>query len=273
MSKPKSLQPTITPILVSFDLEADDALIRGHGVRFRHFRAVRCPVGMSDIYDNRAPHPDHAGCSNGFLYQDIGLVTAHFSGNSEDTRKIDVGLIDGSSVQASFPRFYDETEDPVMIVPFDRFYLEEPGITVVNWQLFHHNLSGVDKFRYPLESVEHLVDSSGTVYQEGIDFAIKDGIIHWGSKRPKFDPDTQKGCVCSIRYRYRPYYYCSRLIHEIRVAQRENPVTGERYINRVGQNVILTREYIFEKNQNDSDTPIDDLRANRLPVDITFGNR
>src|SRR5882724_6685003 len=92
---------------VSFDIEAFDQLIVVHGVEMVHFRAMRCPVGMTDMFDHRRPHEDHSGCSNGFLYKEAGLVTTVLMSNGKTQNLIDTGIIDNATVQAIFPVHYD----------------------------------------------------------------------------------------------------------------------------------------------------------------------
>jgi hypothetical protein len=236
---------------ISFDVEAFDDLLRSQGVTFVHYRAMRCPVGMVDEFDTRRPHEDHSGCSNGFLYTEAGTITCLFAGNSTQPMMTDVGVQDGSTVSVTLPRFYDGCKDPVFIAPFDRLFLAEPHITVVNWQLFHHNPTGPDKLNFMVCSVQDLVDSQNRKYTQDKDFVVKDGLLHWVGDRPGADPQTGKGLVCSVRYGYRPHWYVKHLGHEVRVTQAENPVTGERMVQRMPQAVVLQREYVFLKEQND----------------------
>ena len=50
--------------VVEFDPEEFDVAIRGAGVGFVHYRAMKCPVGIVDRDDSRRPHEDHSGCFN-----------------------------------------------------------------------------------------------------------------------------------------------------------------------------------------------------------------
>jgi hypothetical protein len=236
---------------ISFDIEAFDNLLRSQGVTFIHYRGTRCPVGMIDEFDTRRPHEDHEGCSNGFLYTKAGEITCLFNGNGTSTSLQDVGVVDGSTVSVTLPRFYDDSTEPVRIAAFDRMYLSEIGISVSFWQLFRHSPSGIDKLSFPVSTVQDLIDSQGKRYFEG-DFEIRaDGKLAWTAKKPGLDPETGKGLVCSVRYTYRPYWYVKQLVHEVRVTQAEDPLTGARVINRMPQAVVLQREYVFENADRD----------------------
>lgn len=252
----------IPPTDLSIDFNAFDRAIRSQGVRLVHYRALRCPVGMTDIGDNRRPHPDHSGCSNGFLYFKAGVCTALFTGNSKHKNPAEIGFYDGSTAQVTFPTHYDDSEDAVIVAPFDRFYLEEDAITVPMWQLFLHHETGQDRLKYPVIKVEQLVDSRGEKYNQDQDFVVTDGQIQWlGGRRPVSELNlgpgagtgTDRGAVCSVRYQYRPFWYCGQVLHEVRVAQVQDPISGTRTLMRMPQSVMLHREYVSLNKQQDQE--------------------
>ncbi len=272
---PETSYPMIFPSqAVSFDPEAFDELIRTQGVQLIHWRSMRCPVGMVDPDDVlRRPHEHHQDCSNGFVYTLAGTVTAGFQGNSSQAQFIDAGQLDGSTVQIVLPRFYDDKPDiEVAVVQFDRMYLKEEAITVVDWHTFAHNISGIDKLQFPVVHVTDLMDSHGNLYREDVDFEVRGGKLHWGSRRPGVDPKTQKGVVCSARYSYRPFWYVKSLMHEVRVAQIEDEFGG-RSVHRMPQAALLQRERFFEKEQNDPEAPNSSGRQHAGPGSGTFGPR
>jgi hypothetical protein len=265
---------------VSFDIEAFDQLIVVHGVEMVHYRAMRCPVGMTDMYDSRRPHDDHESCSNGFVYKKAGTVTTVLMSNGKTQNLIDTGIIDNATVQAIFPVHYDRdpmSPEPLYechVAPFDRFYLKDDTLTVIHWQLFEAHQTGKDRLHYPVVSVEHIIDADGHEYGSE-DYNINaDGQIVWiGSRRPGFDPNTGKGVVCSIRYRYRPYWYVDHLLHEIRVARAED-ITGERVAHRMPYSALLTRERFFENEQKDDEAALpNSLRQVVGPASGGFGPR
>jgi len=236
---------------ISFDYEAFDNLLRSQGVRFVHWQATRCPVGMVDLDDNRRPHEDHANCTNGFLYEKVGIVTILFTSNSKTKNKDDLGYWDGSTVQVTLPRFYDDQpEKRVYIAPFDRLYLEEESIMVPSWQLFKCHETGDERLKYKAEQILFLIDSRGEKYTEGQDFCLHNGHIRWTGRRPVGNidlgplPNPDPGAICSVRYLYRPYYYVGQIVHEVRVSQLTDDVTGERHAARLPQAAVLHREYV-----------------------------
>ncbi len=119
--------------------------------------------------------------------------------------------------------------------------------------------------------VEKLVDFRGDEYHEGTDFCIENGLIKWHSgKWPGYQADVQRGAIYSIRYHYRPYWYCARLLHEIRVAQIES--LAGRILMRMPQQILMAREYTFTNEDADTKAPdSNSLRQVPSPVDGGWG--
>lgn len=260
---------------VSFDPDAFNEFLNVQGVRLVHHKALRCPVGMTDVDDNRRPHEDHSGCSNGYIYYKAGIVTAGMQGNGNQQVSNDVGFIENSFITASFPQYYDGTTEQVTIAPYDRFFLheeeEDSRILVPTWHLQIAHQSRLDKLYYPAVKVEKLVDFRGTEYHEGKDFCIENGLVKWLTENwPGYQPDVKRGAIYSIRYHYRPYWYCARLLHEIRVAQVES--LAGRALMRMPQQILLAREYTFTNEEADSKAPdSNSLRQTPSPIDGGWG--
>jgi hypothetical protein len=244
---------------VSFDMSAFDDAIRSHGVSLVHHQAMPCPVGMTDLDDNRRPAShDGCGCSNGFLYNVGGGITALFTNNNKSKNHTDLGMWDGSTVVMSFPRTYDGTSTPVLVSPFDRFYLAEENLVVITWQRFIHREDSLDRLKYPACAVTNLVDSTGQTYVAGQDFVVVKGNLKWVGDQPAQQLDigpgltngngAQRGAVCSVRYTYRPWFYVGTLMHELRVAQ----VTDEmgRSVVRGPQQCLVHREFVVTSKDN-----------------------
>lgn len=272
---------------ISFDVDAFDSAIRSQGVCLIHFQAMPCPVGVVDLDDNRRPHPDHEGCTNGFVYEEVGKVTALFIGNSKNKNQSDVGFYDGSTAQASFPRCYDDTNTKVMVAPFDRFFSADPTIRVVTWQRFVHHESGIDRLKFPVCDVVSIKDNAGITYKQDDDFIVANGVIKWIGRQPAMSLDvgpgfnrqgTTKGAVCSVRYTYRPWWYVGQMMHEIRVSQLTETSKG-RHIERMPQSVLLHREYVALS--KDQQTPgsvgngidADSFRTVLSPMYGSFGKK
>jgi hypothetical protein len=247
---------------ITLDAVAFDDLCHNVGVRMVHYRAIKCPVGMTDENDNRRTHDDHEGCSNGFIYKAIGRVTTMFTSNSADPRKLDEGFFDGSTVAVTFPRFYDS--DPtkrVLVRAYDRFYLDEaPDILTATWDITHRRNDGLpDRVEFPVLKADHVVDSNGVWYKQGYDFDLPNGAIVW---RANHGPAL--GTVYTVWYEYVPFWYCQRLVHEIRVIPAPDYMDASKVsIERLSFGAVLQREYIFRNQQNDAQSPDNGGRKQR----------
>lgn len=260
------------PVENSFNPQDFEDKIRNHGVKFVHFRALRCPVGMTDRDSERRPHPDHSGCSNGHIYSKAGVVTGLFTSNSNRIQQMDAGLMDGGTAQITLPVHYDNCDVEVRVAPYDRLYLDEEAITVPHHQLAEAHITGRDRLSRPIVEVTDLIDANGKVYGPD-DFKItEDGQLVWTNGGPGYDPQLKKGTIYSIRYQYRPYFYVDRLIHQIRVA-KVNVGLG-RAVVRMPQSMMVIREYVFEKSDNDRKAPNpNDPRQTPAAPDDIFGSR
>lgn len=271
---------TVLPnVDVTFDLDAFDEAIRSQGVRLIHHKAMRCPVGMVRMDDSRRPHPHHEGCYNGYIYVKAGCVTAMLTGNSKKKSQEDVGWVDFSTIQCTLPRSYDNSEEKIVIAPFDRFYLDEDATKVVTWQLFEHHETGLDRMKYPVACVhEPIVDARGERFVVDVDFTVTtDGQVKWGARRPAPELDlgpglnngfsTDKGTVCSIRYMYLPYWYVGVIPHELRIVQVQNGF--DRGAVRGPQMCVLHREYVsqsIEQNEDVLPNQSDEIRKVMAPM-------
>lgn len=255
----------------TFGADSFDTAIMENGVDLIHHRAMKCPVGMIDPDDIRRPHEDHSGCSNGFIYTCAGKTKATILGNSREVQLQDVGRVDSSTIQATFTRFYTDKPDCRVQASFaDRFYLTDDTITVVTWQVLAKTPTDYDSPNFPVVSVQDLIDANGKIYQQGADFDIENGKIHWlTNNRPSYD--GTKGQVFTVRYFYRPFYYVQKMVHEIRMGKAQDGNTEG--VMRLNQCALLVREIYFKTADQDpgSVKPNDPRQAVAAPeVTPTF---
>lgn len=252
---------------ISYDKEQFDTFISGQGITVVHYRAIPDPTGMLSRGDNHAVASSRAS-SDGFLYKRAGECKVLFTSNLQDYSIQDEGSISAATAYMTLPRFYsDSPEEAVLVHPWDRFYLKDIEVRVVNFQLIEASSLGVDRLQYPATCVELLVDSSGTQYKQGVDFTItEEGHIKWQTqKRPGWNAELQRGVVYSVRYRYTPFFVCSRLIHEIRVSQVTNPANFQRNVERMPYFVQVVREHVFHDTNRDPKKPDADDRFQDAP--------
>jgi hypothetical protein len=245
----------------SFDVQAFNRLIEGQGVYVTHYRAIPDPTGMASIGDVHAVQSDKRS-SDGFIYKEIGKLYLSFSNNTSDWN-IEVEGMVKHDVSICTPQMqYENCDKPVLLAPYDRFYLEDIEMRVVAMQYVEANTIGIDKLQYPATCVEHLIDADGKEYQENVDFSITaEGFIKWLTQnRPGYNPKTMKGTVYSIRYRYTPYFIVARLLHEVRVSQVTNPNTFQRTLERMPYQCMVIREHVLSDLNNDPNQDIMDIR-------------
>jgi hypothetical protein len=257
---------------ISFDTSAFDQMLRSQGVVFEHYRAIKCPIGLDDRFDVHS-HAGHDNCSNGFIYKFAGNITGFFSGNSSNSTLDDLGLIDGSTCQVTLPRYYDdkENEDEVAVQHYDRFYLKDVAGTSVNTQTVEAHVTGIDRLQYPAVKVEYVIDAHGIEYTND-DFRIVEGRIHWGQRRPHFDPKLNKGTTYAIRYRYTPFWYVKNLLHEVRLTRKIDFQLNKQVVVRMPHAVQLQREFVFENEERTRNGP-SDARDVKSPRSGSFGPR
>ncbi len=245
---------------VTFDIEALDTLIKSQGVMLEHWRAMRCPVGVIDRYDSlRRPHEHHENCSNGMIYTLAGTFQGTFTGNGLSGKADPTGTLDSSSATIIIPRFYTNEDgslgDRIYPAPYDRLYYADPNVLVSNWEVMEAHITGQERLSFPATKVFDLIDARGVRYREG-DYQVVNGNIVWqGQNQPGQEVEVGKGRVYSLRYLYRPFWYVSRMIHEIRLTSVNNEITGERIAEMAQKLVSTQREYIFLNEENDSNAP------------------
>lgn len=273
--KPRKAEGVQRPINLfnvqtSFDIGAFRDFINSQGIRVVHLRAVPDPTGKTARGDNRASDGQGRRSSDGFIYEEAGVMQVLFYTNSDQENFVPEGAIEYATAYMTLPDKYEDKPDcQVMVMPWDRFYLKDIEIRVVARQDMESNSTGLDRLNFPATCVESLIDANGVKYEEGKHFEItQEGHIRWlGQERPGWNQELQRGTIYSIRYRYTPFFVCNRIIHEIRVSQVTNPMTFERSVERMPYQIEVVRENVFhDVNNADKDLkPQEDPRFQSAP--------
>lgn len=240
-------QINLQNIQVSFDAPAFKEFINSQGIRVVHYKAVTDPSAMTSRGDNRAIDGERMS-SDGFIYEEAGVLQVLFYSNSDEERQSPEGVIEFSSAYMTLPEYYEDKPDcPVLIMPWDRFYLKDIEIRVAGRQTVEASSTGTDRLQFPATCIEYLIDAAGVRYKEGQHYEITtDGNIRWiGQQRPGWNATLNRGNVYSVRYRYTPFFVCSRLLHEIRISQITNPATFTRSVERMPYQILVLRENVF----------------------------
>lgn len=265
---------------ISFNLEKQDQFIQSHGVSFIHYRAMPSPIGLKDRGEYRRSDSLDTISENGFIYTKCGEFDGVILGNSKGKTPSEGGMVDTSEARLTLPRYYNEDSEEdagerIHLCPGDRIFLKnvpKEEKNVVNYQRVQYNPNGDDFLQFPATCVEAIVDSLGKSYKEGVHFKVtntKDnfGNIRWinGKGNPGIDPDTGKGRVYSIRYRYEAHWYVARILNELRIGRVTEG--NERKETRMPYQVLIQREYVYHnRNRGDSkDTPKENETSRTKP--------
>lgn len=246
---------------MSFNLNSQDDFIQGLGVKFVHYRAMPSPIGLKDRGEYRRSDELDQVQENGMVYKGCGEFTAVFMSNSKSERSVEGGMYDQSTARITLPRFYDLNSpkyagEEINLAVGDRIYLKEMEVNVVNYQRVEYNIEHSDYLQYPATCVEFVMDSRGEEYTPGAHFDIdKNGNIAWkdGAKNPGIDPDTGKGRIYSIRYKYNAHWYIVNIMNEVRIT---NITEGnERVPARMPYHAMIQREYVYSNRIRGNEQP------------------
>jgi hypothetical protein len=240
---------------ITLDDAALQSFIKDSGPVFLHYKAIPCPIGKIEKMSIRSPHSEHNECSNGFIYELAGEFKAPFTSNAAQLQLTDLGILDGSTAIVTIPQHYDNNGKQIYINTYDKLYIKDNVVLSTFSEEVECSITGFDKLTFPVVDVEFLIDSKGKRYEKDAHFSVVNGGISWlTDDRPGFDVSINKGVVYSIRYLYVPFYYVSRLLHEIRIIAVAN-LDGSLTYRRGPYQISIVREKFFNKNQPTENEP------------------
>lgn len=231
------------------DPQAFDDRIRSNGVRLRHFKAIPCAGSDTESGSIRSTHEEH-GCFNGFHYKDAGCFIGVIQNNPVNKVVRPEGLVDSSICYVLLPRFYEDGVEQMHFCTWDRIEIancSEPAMWVPYWQKMQYSQTRIDRPRFPIEKIEYVIDTLGNEYTNNVDFRIVGGNIHWvnPTNQPGFDLMTGNGTPYAVRYLYKPAMYVNRCIHQIRILNTLDPMSGEKKEVRFPYLLECVREIEF----------------------------
>lgn len=192
------------PLFKAIDLDVRelDSLIYAKGVRVLIYDILPCPNVKS--IDGRE-HEINCKVCNGSGYVDVNpRETITFSQSySKDLLKSPEGIITEWEEGAAYFSFLSGINlsyfSKVVVQDYAKPYYEH----------IQRQAGNADRARYPIFSVNSLMDDSGKVYNEDVDFEIEEGMIKWlPNKAPK------KGTIYSTNYHTAVVYRCISALHQ-----------------------------------------------------------
>lgn len=252
---------------VGFNMEAQETFATDKGIVIEHWAAIPSPIGKKDRGDYRRPDKLDVISENGFLYKKVGEFVGTILNNSRSNSygPAEGGIYDDSTSRLMMPRYYkslcDGTEDKkeISLLPGDRLYAAQLELKVSNYQEAQYNPQGTDYLQFPADCVEMLTDSRGIEYKQGKHFDVdKNGNIKWrsGQNNPGVDPDTGKGRIYGIRYKYKAFWYVQRLLNEIRVTNESDSSKPA----RLPYHAVIQREYVYHNANRNKEQAIDNTQ-------------
>lgn len=202
-----------------------ESLVETKSIEAYHYRSMPNPQRETVI----GPIDPGTQISNqrGFIYykpRKMGVVPQNISLESklQVQALYDVGRI----VLNVTGHYFCGDREHVQLRPYDIVVLN-PTITTMTSQLFEYNPTGPQKLVHRVLGVDILVDTDLVVYNDGTDFCVSGGMIHWlKGKRPK------NGSVMSCVYYINPIYIVENVPHNLRITPGNS--TGDGRLPREG---------------------------------------
>ena len=204
------------------------------------------------------------------VYTKAGELMGICLSNTKEVRATTGGMVDSSTAQFTPLTRYLDTGKRVFLAPGDRLIMDESNALVSRSEVLECCPTGIDRPKFHVVEVLDCMDAMGNRYEQGADFQVDDtGLIRWDERRPLQDVQSGMGGIYTIRYVYRPYWVVVRLMHELRMIQKQNPMTGERGSVQGPQLALVQREFVFENESAGSES----RESQEAPADGQFPAR
>ncbi len=231
-----------------------DQLLKNRGIRFLHHIAAPCPNMKSINANNHDPNCIFCDDSQ-IIHLPPKEIWGVFTSNSLEKMYEIQGVWEIGTAVVTFP-----TEYPVGgqadFNTFDWLVCPDFEIRLSDIKEYDPDQNSGIELRYPIVKVESMISvRNGLLYNyvEGIDYTIVSGNIAWiAGKEPYFDLASQTGEVISILYTANPVYSVLNVMHELRVTQEYDIVTGQKIARRMPQQVLVKREFLVNPAEKES---------------------
>ena len=229
-----------------------DQLLQNRGIRFTHQVAVPCPNIKSLASNNH--HPECSFCDNSqVLYLPGKDIWGVFTSNSLEKMFEVQGVWEIGTAVITFPTAYpDGTQADFNTM--DHLYCPDFQVRFNDLNEYEPRADGLMKLRYPIIKIDNMVSMrNGNLfyYTNNIDYVLENGNIKWlPDKQPRYDDIDEVGEVLSISYVTNPVYAVMNIMHELRVTQEYDVMTGKKIARRLPQQVLVKRDFIINLSAN-----------------------
>jgi hypothetical protein len=191
------------------------------------------------LHYRHAPSPDRHSLAEGlnlntssatgtaviyYSVRTLGIVPQSFK--LEDRLTVQGVFNTGSVIINVTGHYWDGDQGAVFVRPRDLIVM--PSLTAMTSQLIEFNPTGPQRLHYKARGVDLLMDGDGTIYKEGLDFTINDGMLVWvnepTAQRPKMV--NGRGDILTVVYYYTPIYIVENIPHQLRVLPANHAGSG-----------------------------------------------
>lgn len=226
-----------------------DQLLQNRGIRFVHQIAMPCP-NMKSLNSNNH-HPECPFCDDSQLIHLPGKdIWGVFTNNTLEKMFEVQGVWEIGTAIITFPTEYGGGGQADFNT-FDRLVCPDFQVRLNDIKQYEPTSGNTQQLRYPIVKIENMVSVRGSNlynYVEGIDYTIDSGSIKWIIP-PYYNDMEELGEVLSIVYVANPVYAVLNVMHELRVTQEFDVVTGSKIARRLPQQVLVKRDFLV----NDAD--------------------
>jgi hypothetical protein len=205
--------PSTAPV-ASFNANQIESLIKTKGFIGFHYMSAPNPNRESL---SSPPDPMTQASFQGLLYYDVRPIYLVPQSIKLEERLQVAGIYGVDTILLNISgQYYDNRPNRTVHVAHNDLIVMNPTITDKAKQLFEYNPNGPNQLTLKVKGVEFLADEN-IEYEDGTDFAVVDGEIHWlkGGKKPSFV--NGKPAVLTCVYYATPMYAIMSLPHNLRI--------------------------------------------------------
>ena len=263
MDKPSQVYPSAAGTFASMmpnnipdpSMKGDsfNELLSNRGIRFVHHVAVPCPNMGSVGANNHIPECPF--CDNSQIIHLPGKeIWGVFTSNSLEKMFEVQGIWEIGTAVVTFPTAYGDGEQADFNT-FDKLVCPDFQVRLNDIKQYEQTSNNRQKLRYPIISIQYMASvRNGQMYEyeNNVDYRIVDGEIEW-LKRPFYNDLEEVGEVLSITYTANPVYTVLNLMHEMRVTQEYDIMSGNKVARRLPQQVLVKRDFLVDKDMQRCD--------------------
>ena len=230
--------------------DAFNQLLQNRGIRFIHSIAINCP-NLNALNEN-AHNPECSFCDNSQIIHLPGKeIWGVFTNNSLEKMFEVQGVWEIGTAVITFPTEYNDALQADFNT-YDKLVCPDFQIRLSDLKEYSPSSNNTLYLRYPVIKVQNITSvRNNALYThiEGVDYILNDSGIKWLIP-PRYDTINEIGEVLSITYITNPVYTVLNVMHELRVTQEYDILTGMKIARRLPQQVLVKRDFLLNDKAN-----------------------